>query len=134
MNRPTLLPALLTCTLALSIVASWSPIAGAQESAKQAKKNATESSQEWFYGDEAKAVEHKSLGQQKSIKRGEQRMARLEAMRWYGFSAGRPTASGLPYTSAYSPSWTRPGGRPFAWYTGAGPSVVINRPYRAYRY
>ncbi len=134
MNRPALSPAFLICSIALTLAASWNSPLGAQEATNSAKKNAAEKPQEWYYGDEVKSAEPRSIGQQKSIKRGEQRMARLEAMRWYGFSASRPTASGMPFTSSYSPSWTRPGGRPFAWYTGSGPSVVINRPYRAYRY
>lgn len=134
MNRLALLPDLLLCFLSLAIAASWTSYARAQETNEQAKKIAADGQQEWYYGDETKRTEPRSIGQQRSIKRAEQRMARLEAMRWYGFSAGRPTASGMPFTSSYSPSWTRPGGRPFAWYTGSGPGVVINRPYRAYRY
>ncbi|NOY30074.1 MAG: hypothetical protein GXP28_07795 [Planctomycetes bacterium] len=93
---------------------------------------------DWYYGSEAKQVPKMSIAQQKSQKRAEQRMARLEAMRWYGFSASRPTASGMPFTSSYSPSWTRPGGRPFSWHSGSGPGVVISRPYhrpyRSYQY
>jgi len=127
MNRLALLPTLLTLSLCL---ATWSNPATAQDSSKQAQTG--------YYGSEAEQVQEKSIAQQKSQQRAEQRMARLEAMRWYGFSASRPTASGMPFTSSYSPSWTRPGGRPFSWYSGGRPGVVISRPYhrpyRAYRY
>lgn len=131
MNRPALLLALSLC---LTVVASWNSPARSQEATKQAKQAAADGQQEWYYESEEQKGEPKSIAHQKSRKRAEQRMARLEAMRWYGFSAGRPTASGMPFTSSYSPSWTRPGGRPFAWYTGSSPSVVINRPYREYRF
>jgi hypothetical protein len=60
--------------------------------------------------------------QQKSQERAAQRMARLEALNWYGMSNSRPTASRSPYTSLYSPVWQMPGGRPFAWYASGWPA------------
>jgi len=137
MNRPALLPILLALSLCLAAMATCGNSATAQDSDKQAQK-ADDAQANWYYGSEAKKAPVTSIAQQKSQQRAEQRMARLEAMRWYGFSASRPTASGMPFTSSYSPSWTRPGGRPFSWHSGSGPGVVISRPYhrpyRAYRY
>lgn len=69
-----------------------------------------------------------TIAQQKAAARAEQRMARLAAMRWYGFSGGRPTASGLPWTTMYSPAWQQPGGRPFAWYMSYRPTVIYVQP------
>jgi hypothetical protein len=69
------------------------------------------------------------LSVQKAQARGAQRMARLEAMRWYGFSNSRPTAAAIPWTTMYSPAWQTPGGRPFAWYPSTRPVVVINHAY-----
>jgi hypothetical protein len=69
------------------------------------------------------------LSVQKAQARGAQRMARLEAMRWYGFSNSRPTAAAIPWTTMYSPAWQSPGGRPFAWYASNRPVIVINTPY-----
>lgn len=108
--------------------------ATAQQDENQTKAADVDAQQEWYYGGNKVEVPTKSIAQQKSEKRAEQRMARLEAMRWYGFSGTRPTAAALPFTTKYSPSWTRPGGRPFAWYTGGAPSVVIQRPHRFHRY
>lgn len=68
-----------------------------------------------------------SLSHQKAALRGQQRMARLEAMRWYGYSNSRPTASGMPWTTMYSPAWQQPGGRPFAWYQSNRPVVIYYR-------
>ena len=131
MNR---LAPLLTFCLCLTTTATCTTRARAQDAIGPSEKVTSEDQQEWYYKSENEKVKKRTIAQQKSQKRAEQRMARLEAMRWYGFSAGRPTASGMPFTSSYSPTWTRPGGRPFAWYLGSSPSVVINRPYRAYRY
>ena len=44
-----------------------------------------------------------TLAQQKASLRGAQRMARLDAMRWYGFSNSRPTASAMPWTTHVQP-------------------------------
>jgi hypothetical protein len=71
--------------------------------------------------------------QRKAQARGEQRMARLEALRWYGFSNSRPTASAMPWTTMYSPAWQQPGGRPFAWYTTSRPVTIYVQPREMYR-
>jgi len=86
---------------------------------------------EWYYGPTSPEAP-KTLGRQKAELRAQQRLARMESMRWYGFSASRPTATGIPFTSMYSPAWTRPGGRPFAWYTSQRPVVVVSPYYPSY--
>jgi hypothetical protein len=68
-----------------------------------------------------------SIAKEKAIARGQQRMARLDAMRWYGFSNSRPTAASMPYTTMYSPAWQQPGGRPFAWYATSRPIIIYTR-------
>jgi hypothetical protein len=81
---------------------------------------------QWYYGSEEKPK--KSIAQQKAELRAEQRMDRLASSRWYGFTPGRPTATGMTFTTMYSPAWTRPGGQPFAWYTGYQQPIVYNSP------
>ena len=71
--------------------------------------------------------EKMTISKEKAIARGQQRMARLEAMRWYGFSNSRPTAAAMPYTTMYSPAWQQPGGRPFAWYSSSRPVTIYTR-------
>jgi hypothetical protein len=78
-------------------------------------------------------VETPTLAQQKAQARGAQRMARLEAIRWYGFYNSRPTATGMPWTTMYSPAWQRPGGRPFAWYVSTRPVLIHVTPPEMYR-
>jgi hypothetical protein len=74
-----------------------------------------------------------SLAHQKARIRAEQRMARQAALRWYGFSAARPTASAVPWTTMSSPAWAMPGGRPFGWYYSSRPVVIITSPAISYR-
>jgi hypothetical protein len=89
---------------------------------------------EYYYGPTASQGEPKSIAQQKAEQRAQARMARLDAMRWYGFSQARPLATGIPFTSMYSPAWSQPGGRPFAWYTGNAQRVDRTRYYYGYFY
>jgi hypothetical protein len=48
--------------------------------------------------------------------RTQQRIRRLESMRWFGFSNSRPQASGDPWNYDYSPHWvSNPGYFPSRW-------------------
>jgi len=106
--------------------------AQAQEAASPEKASRETVEKEWYYGPTENQPETKTLGRQKAELRARQRLARRESMRWYGFSASRPTAAGIPFTMMYSPAWTRPGGRPFAWYTSQRPVVVVSPYYPSY--
>ena len=92
----------------------------------QPRSEADVDDQSWYYtqGSPAKV---KPIKQQKAEARAAARMARLDSSRWYGFQHARPTATGIPFTTMYSPAWQMPGGRPFAWYTGYHTPVVIIR-------
>jgi hypothetical protein len=79
----------------------------------------------WTYRPAVERGPSYTLAQLKAQQRGAQRMARLDAMRWYGFSGSRPTASAMPYTTMYSPAWQMPGGRPYAWHVSHHRPVVI---------
>jgi hypothetical protein len=112
--------------LAFSFCQVWvANQAHAQRSAEAAE--AEEDHNQWYYGSDEKPK--KSLAMQKAELRAEQRMDRLASQRWYGFMPGRPTAATMPFTTMYSPAWTRPGGQPFAWYTGYQQPIVYNYPY-----
>ncbi len=111
------------------------PLAQAQEAASPAgssQQAADSAEKEWYYGPTKHQPAAKSLGHQKAELRARQRLARIESMRWYGFSASRPTAAGIPFTTMYAPAWTRPGNRPFAWYTSQRPTVVVSPYYPSY--
>jgi hypothetical protein len=81
----------------------------------------------WYYRSAPERTATVRPAVQKAQQRAAQRMARLDAQRWYGFSNSRPTAAAIPWTTMYRPAWQTPGGRPFAWYTSFHrPVVVIN--------
>ena len=105
-------------------------VTGTQAAAAQefddAPAEATAPGEESWYRSQTVKKETASVAREKSMARGQQRMARLEAMRWYGFQGTRPTASSMPYTTMYSPAWQQPGGRPFAWYTSSRPITVYH--------
>ena len=82
-------------------------------------------SQEWRrHDDPAQAVRRKAEA------RTAQRMERLAAMRWYGFSNIRPQASVTPFMGAYSPAWMGNGYDRYDW-TGTyyTPTVVQIETY-----
>ena len=67
-------------------------------------------SQEWRrHDDPAQAVRRKAEA------RTAERMQRLEAMRWYGYSNIRPQASVTPFMSIYSPAWIGNGYDRYDW-------------------
>ncbi len=120
---------LASCVMASGL--SFCQSAFAQENGKPATESTNRSEKEWYYGPTTQA-ETKPLGRLRAETRARQRLTRMESMRWYGFSASRPTAAGIPFTTMYSPSWTRPGGRPFAWYTSQRPVVLVSPYYPSY--
>jgi hypothetical protein len=131
MKRSTLL---LLATGLICCQTAAVPKALAQEPDSPAAATGKTSEKEWYYGPtSAKQPETKTLGRQKAELRARQRLARMESMRWYGFSASRPTAAGIPFTTMYAPAWTRPGNRPFAWYTSQRPTVIVSPYYPSYR-
>jgi hypothetical protein len=120
--------------LGMAIMASAMLIPAAAAPAQEFGETAGDSSQssldDSLYREPASRAPAPTLARQKAIARGEQRMARLEALRWYGFSNSRPTASAMPFTTMYSPAWQQPGGRPFAWYTSSRPILILSPVYR----
>ncbi len=110
------------------VVAAAVSSASAQQLPAPAQESAPSANDYSSYHPVREKTPTPTLAQQKAAARAEQRMGRLAAMRWYGFSGSRPTASGLPWTTMYSPAWQQPGGRPFAWYTSYRPTVIYLQP------
>ncbi|MEM8946704.1 MAG: hypothetical protein AAGD11_16140 [Planctomycetota bacterium] len=121
-----------TIVFAVALFAISSNWSAAQESDPRAEPNRDAADGEWYYSTSGKQPETKPLGRLRSEQRARQRLTRMESMRWYGFSASRPTASGMPFTTMYAPAWTRPGGRPFSWYTTQRPVVLVSPYYPGY--
>jgi len=115
--------------LIFALLASWNltALAIAREvtrpKADSLDAPSTDQVESWYYRT-PEATPKKTIPQQKAEARAQQRMARLAAQRWYGFSNARPTVAPLPFTSMYRPAWQQPGGRPYHW---SRPVVVITR-------
>ena len=120
--------ALVGLLAALATTSAW-----AQEPPIVGDAPAASGEESYYYEPAPERAPTPSLAVQKAQLRGAQRMARLEAMRWYGFSNSRPTASAIPWTTMYSPAWQMPSGRPFAWHTTRRPVIVIGAPAPVYR-
>jgi hypothetical protein len=81
----------------------------------------------WFYEQYQKQyTDPKTVVRQKAEFRAEERMRRISALRWYGFSNQRPAASSDPINSEYAPRWT--GGNiyhPFRWNGPAATTALV---------
>ena len=117
-------------TFAASIMAAttWAIVERSYAQEAQAPAETVAPSENSWYRSPAPRAEAPTVARQKAMQRGQERMSRLQAMKWYGFSNSRPTAATLPFTSMYSPAWQQPGGRPFAWYTSSRPVIIYANP------
>ena len=57
--------------------------------------------------------------------RAQQRMLRISALKWFGMSNSRPTATALPWGGIYSPAWVSNSRRPQAWVGGTQNTVIV---------
>jgi hypothetical protein len=107
--------------------------ANAQEAGAPAPPAATTSSKDWYYA-ESPQPETKTLGRQKAETRARERMARLNTLRWYGITPGRPTTAGMPFTSTARSAWPQAGSQTFAWNPRRRPVVVVSPYFPSYSY
>ncbi len=81
---------------------------------------------DWYYRSPRDVAPSKTIPQQKAAFRAQQRMSRLAAQRWYGYSNARPQVTAIPFTAMYRSAWQRPGGWPYRWHSNHT-VVVITR-------
>ena len=83
----------------------------------------------WFYEQERARWENPNEAvRRKAENRGAQRAERIAAMKWYGMSNSRPTASLTPMFGTYSPTWTSTSFDPYRWRPGrdtAATTVIV---------
>ena len=80
----------------------------------------------WFYLQELRRYDDPQVViRRKAEKKAEQRRQRLAAMKWFGWSQSRPTASPTPWTGVYSPSWVGNGADPYHWIGNAYVTTAI---------
>lgn len=89
----------------------------------------------WFYQQELQQYQDPKLAVRKKAEfRADQRLRRMAALKWFGFSNQRPKAGTDPYDSDYSPSWTGNNNNyPFRWYGLGAPQVTVYPEIRATR-
>jgi hypothetical protein len=79
----------------------------------------------WFYEQQWRRYNDPKNGVRANAEfKSEQRNRRRAALRWFGFSNSRPTASPDPVHGTYSPRWVGGGYSPSYW-SGAGGSTVV---------
>jgi hypothetical protein len=70
----------------------------------------------WLYSEEIRRHDDPAQAvRRKAELRGAQRMSRIAAMKWFGFSNSRPQASPVPMMGEYSPAWIGNGYDRYDW-------------------
>ena len=84
----------------------------------------------WFYDQAMRQYKDPKMAvRAKAEFQAQQRLRRLELMKWFGFSNSRPTASSDPYNGDYSPHWcANPGYYPSRW-NGVGRTSIYYYGY-----
>ncbi len=61
----------------------------------------------WFYDQQMRQYQDpKMMARQKAEFHAQQRMRRIESMKWFGFSNSRPAVGSDPVNGDYAPHWT----------------------------
>ena len=81
-----------------------------------------------YYGANNPKIEKNSIAQQKSAARARQRMARLEAYRWLGYSPNRPPTTVIPFTSSNSLAWKRAARSSSHWHRSRRSRIFVTSP------
>jgi hypothetical protein len=81
----------------------------------------------WFYEQSLRQYnDPKSVVRQKAEFRTAERMRRMAALRWFGFSNSRPMAGVDPIHGDYSPQWSSGNVyQPFRWAGGRTSTIVV---------
>jgi hypothetical protein len=81
----------------------------------------------WVYAQELRRHEDPAQAvRRKAELKAEQRMARLAAMHWYGFSNSPPVATPTPFMGEYSPAWVGNGWNRYDWVAASSPGAVLH--------
>lgn len=80
----------------------------------------------WFYLQELQRYDDPHMAiRRKEERKAKQRRQRLAAMKWYGYSPGRPPANPIPAMGHYSPSWVGNGSDPYVWLGNAYMTTTV---------
>ena len=121
--KRVLMPA---CLVIVSAVSVSAPAQQSQPGQQVAETEEALTPEMWFYKQQLERYDDpKTVVRRNAEFQLQQRLARMEALKWYGFSNARPVASPTPFTSMYSPAWQSNWHRPYAWYTSGRPTIVV---------
>lgn len=80
----------------------------------------------WFYSQEQRRHDEPAQAvRRKAEIKADQRMSRIAAAKWFGFSNSRPHAWGLPFVSASSPHWPGSGLERHYWAAVSYPGLML---------
>jgi hypothetical protein len=80
----------------------------------------------WLYSEQIRRHDDPAQAvRRKAELRAEQRMGRIAAMKWFGFSNARPQASPIPMMGGYSPVWIGNGRDRYDWVGAAWPETAV---------
>lgn len=100
------------------------PVANADQLANADQIEHTEDM--WFYLQELQRYDDPQIAiRRKEELKANQRRQRLAAMKWYGYSPGRPPANPIPSMGHHSPMWVGNGSNPYLWIGNAYQSTTL---------
>ena len=105
---------LILSALPLTLLTLSASIAWGQDIVESAPRPAVEQENNWYSGASAQQTSRMII-LEKAQMRAHQRIARIESMKWYGYSAARPRTASTPFTGSYGAHWRSPGLRPYGW-------------------
>jgi hypothetical protein len=80
----------------------------------------------WFYSEQMRRYDDPAQAvRRKAELKAAQRLGRLNAMKWYGFSNARPQAGATPMMGIYSPAWVGNGYDRYDWTGASWPITAV---------
>ena len=102
------------------------PVAHVQETAVTLPTPNNITPEMWIYSQELNRHDDPAQAvRRKAELRGAQRMQRIAAMKWFGFSNARPQASTAPMMGVYSPAWIGNGYDRYDWVGVSWPATTV---------
>jgi len=109
----------------LAGVASSQEPASPSDAIKTQSEDVSMTPEMWFYEQEIRRYEDPNLAvRRKAEYRARQRMQRIAARKWYGYSNLRPRVTPTPWGVNYTPTWVSNSGNTWGW-TAHRPFVYI---------
>jgi hypothetical protein len=100
------------------------PVAAEQDSQSLTPTSVTQ--EMWFYSEQMRRYDDPAQAvRRKAEYKAAQRLSRLNAMKWYGFSNTRPQAGATPMMGIYSPAWIGNGYDRYDWSGASWPLTAV---------